>query len=211
MVVAPASITAPQISAKKSISERKASSHENSTSSVYSLAICTAFTAASITCLGFIFNLCSIWMGLVAMKVWIRRFWAGAMASPALRISRSTARDKEHTVARVRVLAISLTASKSPGLAAAKPASITSTPNFSSWRATRTFSSLVMAAPGDCSPSRKVVSKIITRLLVFIAVFSKRGCWCIKAFKSNGRFCASASAVNFCNWFNGNEPRVRHL
>ncbi|CWN84474.1 Uncharacterised protein [Neisseria meningitidis] len=83
MVVAPASITAPQISARKSISERNASSQENSTSSVYSRAIFTALTAASITCFGFIFNLYSIWMGLVAMKVWMRFFGAGATASPA--------------------------------------------------------------------------------------------------------------------------------
>jgi len=41
-----------------------------------------------------------------------------------------------------------------------KPASMTSTRIFSSWRATRIFSSLVMEAPGLCSPSRKVVSKM---------------------------------------------------
>ena len=47
---------------------------------------------------------------------------------------------------------------------AAKPASITSTPSFSNWRAMTTFCSTVMLAPGDCSPSRKVVSKICTTL-----------------------------------------------
>src|SRR3546814_9927743 len=54
--------------------------------------------------------------------------------------------------------------SKSPCEAAAKPASITSTFKRSSCRAMRSFSSLVIDAPGDCSPSRRVVSKIISRL-----------------------------------------------
>ena len=53
------------------------------------------------------------------------------------------------------------TASKSPFDDAAKPASITSTFRRSSWRAMRSFSSFVIEAPGDCSPSRKVVSKMI--------------------------------------------------
>jgi hypothetical protein len=47
-------------------------------------------------------------------------------------------------------------------LEAAKPASITSTRSRSSCRAMRSFSSFVMDAPGDCSPSRKVVSKMIS-------------------------------------------------
>ena len=212
MVVAPASITAVKIFAKKSKSERTASSAENSTSSVYSLAIFTAFTAASITCCGFIFSLYSMWMGLVAMKVWMRFFGAGATASPALRTSFSTARANEQTVDLVMILAMAFTDSKSPGLAAAKPASITSTPIFSSWRAMRIFSSLVMDAPGDCSPSRMVVSKIMTRLLCGCTVFfSKVVCCCIKAFKSIGLPCASAKAVSLCSCASGSEPRVRHL
>jgi hypothetical protein len=40
---------------------------------------------------------------------------------------------------------------------------MTSTPSFSSCRAMRSFSSLVIDAPGLCSPSRKVVSKINKR------------------------------------------------
>jgi hypothetical protein len=55
-----------------------------------------------------------------------------------------------------------LHASKSPLELAAKPASITSTFRRSSWRAMRSFSSRVMEAPGDCSPSRKVVSKMMS-------------------------------------------------
>ena len=91
----------------------------------------------------------------------MRPLAACLMASPARRTSFSLARASEHTVEPLMILAISDIASKSPGLAAANPASITLTPNFSSWRAIRIFSSLVMAAPGLCSPSRKVVSKII--------------------------------------------------
>ena len=64
--------------------------------------------------------------------------------------------------------AMALTASKSPLELAAKPASITSTLSRSSWRAMRSFSSLVMDAPGDCSPSRKVVSKMINWSLIRI-------------------------------------------
>ncbi|CAK0780068.1 hypothetical protein CCP4SC76_7200008 [Gammaproteobacteria bacterium] len=47
-----------------------------------------------------------------------------------------------------------------------KPASMTSTRIRSSALAILTFSSLVMEAPGLCSPSRRVVSKIIKRLLL---------------------------------------------
>jgi hypothetical protein len=39
---------------------------------------------------------------------------------------------------------------------------MTSTFSRSSWRAMRSFSSFVIDAPGDCSPSRKVVSKMIS-------------------------------------------------
>ena len=62
-------------------------------------------------------------------------------------------------------LAISLTAAKSPSEAIGKPASMMSTPMASSSSATSSFSSWVMVAPGHCSPSRNVVSKITTRSL----------------------------------------------
>jgi hypothetical protein len=55
------------------------------------------------------------------------------------------------------------TAWKSPSEEIGNPASITSTPSRSSWCAMRIFSPAVMLQPGDCSPSRKVVSKIVTR------------------------------------------------
>ena len=57
---------------------------------------------------------------------------------------------------------------KSPFEAIAKPASITSTPNSSRASATRNFSFNVMEHPGDCSPSRNVVSKIITLFLSLV-------------------------------------------
>ena len=60
-------------------------------------------------------------------------------------------------------LAISCTAAKSPSEAIGKPASMTSTPMVSSIAAISSFSSKVMVAPGHCSPSRKVVSKMTTR------------------------------------------------
>ena len=60
------------------------------------------------------------------------------------------------------VSAIDLTDAKSPGLETANPASITSTFSFSKALAIRSFSSLVIEAPGLCSPSRNVVSKIMS-------------------------------------------------
>ncbi len=57
----------------------------------------------------------------------------------------------------------SRTASKSPLDAIGKPASIISTPSSSNTLAMRSFSSRFMDAPGDCSPSRKVVSNMMTR------------------------------------------------
>src|SRR5581483_3107213 len=56
------------------------------------------------------------------------------------------------------------TASKSPGEVIGKPASITSTPRRVSCCAISSFSWVFSEMPGDCSPSRSVVSKISTRL-----------------------------------------------
>jgi hypothetical protein len=77
-------------------------------------------------------------------------------------MSRSLARASEQTVDSLMCSAIERTASKSPLEEAAKPASITSTCRRSSWRAMRSFSSRVIEAPGDCSPSRRVVSKMMS-------------------------------------------------
>ena len=52
------------------------------------------------------------------------------------------------------------TASRSPGVEQGKPASMMSTPSFSSCFAISSFSSGVKAIPADCSPSRRVVSKM---------------------------------------------------
>ena len=100
---------------------------------------------------------------LVAMKMWIRVDSPPFSASAAREMSRSLARASEQTVEPRIAWAIAFTASKSPLDEAAKPASITSTFSRSSWRAMRSFSSRVIEAPGDCSPSRKVVSKMNRR------------------------------------------------
>ena len=105
------------------------------------------------------FSMCS---ALVAMKVCTRAELAPRSASAARAMSRSLARASEQTVESLMTSAMALTASKSPLDDAAKPASITSTFRRSSCRAMRSFSSRVMEAPGDCSPSRKVVSKMMS-------------------------------------------------
>lgn len=47
-----------------------------------------------------------------------------------------------------------------------KAASITSTFMRTSWRAMKSFSSVFMLAPGDCSPSHRVASKIVILRLI---------------------------------------------
>ena len=105
------------------------------------------------------FSMCS---ADVAIKVWMREWAASLRASAAREMSRSLARDRPQMVASLMARAMACTASKSPIELAGNPASITSTLRRSSWRAIRSFSSRVMDAPGDCSPSRKVVSKMIS-------------------------------------------------
>src|SRR6266513_6377560 len=78
-------------------------------------------------------------------------------------MSRSLARHRPATVESLIAPATACTASKSPFEEAGKPASITSTRIFSNSRAMRSFSSLVIEAPGLCSPSRMVVSNMINR------------------------------------------------
>ena len=97
------------------------------------------------------------------MKVWMRRRSAGCSASAARSMSPLAARARPHTTDFLSSLATSWTAWKSPSEAIGKPASITSTPMASRTSATRSFSATVIEQPGDCSPSRKVVSKMITR------------------------------------------------
>ncbi len=83
-------------------------------------------------------------------------------------MSRSFARHSPQTVESLTTLAIARTASKSPLDEAGKPASITSIFMRSSARAMRSFSSRVIDAPGLCSPSRMVVSKMIKLSEFFI-------------------------------------------
>ena len=68
-----------------------------------------------------------MWMREVARKGWMRLRGAGAIASAQRRISASFARDRPQTVDSRMMDATECTASKSPLLAAGKPASITST------------------------------------------------------------------------------------
>src|ERR1700756_4790342 len=92
----------------------------------------------------------------------MRRRSAGLIASAQQSMSLKLARASPHITAFLARLAISLTAAKSPSEAIGNPASITSTPMVSRSSATSSFSSCVMVAPGHCSPSRKVVSKMRT-------------------------------------------------
>src|SRR5574341_1377005 len=94
-VVAPALITRSRMRQRKSVSERPASSGENSTLSVYSRAHLTARTACSITCEGSIRSFFSMWMGEVAIKVCTRGLFALRTASPQRRMSDSLARDAQ--------------------------------------------------------------------------------------------------------------------
>ena len=121
-----------------------------------------AAMACSSTCSGSMRSFIFMCRGEVAMKVWMRLRGAGASASAARSMSRSLARESEQTVESLMMAAMDRMASKSPCDDAAKPASMMSTLSRSSWRAMRIFSSLVIDAPGDCSPSRKVVSKMIS-------------------------------------------------
>jgi len=66
--------------------------------------------------------------------------------------------------------AISRTASASSLDAIGKPASSTSTPSVWSWRASRSFSGVFIEKPGACSPSRKVVSKMISLLSATVSL-----------------------------------------
>ena len=78
-------------------------------------------------------------------------------------------------VGRSTAAATALTPSKSPGEETANPASTMSTPSRSSCVPISTFSSGDSAMPGDCSPSRNVVSKIvILRLTVILSASVRR-------------------------------------
>ena len=101
--------------------------------------------------------------GEVDRNVWMRLRSAGLIASAQRSMSLKAARERPQITAFFARLAISCTAAKSPSEAIGKPASMMSTPMVSSSSATSIFSSWVIVAPGHCSPSRNVVSKMTTR------------------------------------------------
>src|SRR5688500_10360758 len=102
-----------------------------------------------------------MWIGLVAMKTWMRDRFAPASDCAAASRSSSRVRARAATVGRSTAAATARTPSKSPGEETANPASTTSTPSRSSCVPISAFSSGESAMPGDCSPSRNVVSKIV--------------------------------------------------
>lgn len=183
-------MTALHSSIRKSGSERPASSGENSISStsVLAKATCgenerpgeeptqprwgqrTILEAVSRHCARVMFSLCSRWMSDDARKVCIR--WSGAWCTAswqrAMSFLLARARPAIRIVCEFGLQSVSvpadsatrLTASKSPCEAIGKPASQMSTPSRASCLPISTFSSAVSVAPGDCSPSRSVVSNI---------------------------------------------------
>jgi len=102
-----------------------------------------------------------MWTGLVLMNVWMRGASASFTASQQARTSFSIARASPQMRVPFTSLAIVRTASKSSGEATGNPASMMSTLSLASCRATSSFSARFMLAPGACSPSRRVVSKIL--------------------------------------------------
>ena len=132
-------------------------------------------------------NLCFRWVSDVPRTMWIRGRFAGFTASATATMSDSTARARAVITGPSTCSAMFLTAAKSPGEDAAKPASITSTPSLASWWATWIFSSRFSEAPGTCSPSRRVVSKIST--------FRIAACSCLRptsSHRSSSSCCAAA-------------------
>ena len=113
-------------------------------------------------------------MSDVERNVWMRTLGAPFKASQARSMSSGRARARLQIVGPSTSCAMRRTASKSPGELYAKPASMMSTPSRASCLATITFSSTFMLAPGDCSPSRNVVSKIlIMRVIVSPLLYPK--------------------------------------
>src|SRR6478735_4200042 len=161
MVVAPSLITASSTRQRKSTSERLPSSGENSMSGQWFLAKRMESFACSYTCSGVMRSFFSMCNALVARKTCRRQAFASFSASMPRWMSRSFARHRPATTESLTAAATAFTASKSPLDEAGKPASITSTFMRSRARAMRSFSSRVMEAPGLCSPSRMVVSKMI--------------------------------------------------
>ncbi len=162
-MVAPASTAACTTSVRNSSSVRDASSGENSTSSHSERAWRTPSAARRTISSRAILSLCSRWIALVARNTCRRGLAAPASADQAASMSERVQRASAQMTGPCTSRATAATDSKSPGEAAGNPASMMSTPSSARARATRSFSSRVMLHPGDCSPSRSVVSKIFTR------------------------------------------------
>ena len=124
----------------------------------------TAARACPLTSSRSVCSWCSMWMSEVEMKVWMRGRAASFTAPQAASMSALWVRARPQTTGPSTLRAIAWTASKSPGEVIGKPASITSTPRRASCWAISTFSPVFSEMPGDCSPSRRVVSKMWTRL-----------------------------------------------
>ena len=113
-----------------------------------------------------------MWISDVAINTCKRLRSASFNASATFCTSFSLARAKPQIVVPLTSRAIVCTASKSPGDAAGKPASITSMPRRTRPFAISIFSGVCKDTPGVCSPSRRVVSKKYTRFCSIIATFS---------------------------------------
>src|SRR5918997_911205 len=111
---------------------------------------------------------CSMCRALVPTKVWMRGLCDHCTASHARTMSCSWMRARPVILGPLTSEAMRLPDSKSPWEVMGNPASITSTFRRASWRAISTFSSTDKEMPGDCSPSRKVVSKISTRRMCLV-------------------------------------------
>src|SRR6187431_2354755 len=114
-------------------------------------------------------------MALVARNTWIRGRAEAFKARHAVSMSSLVQRARPAMIGPWTSRATRFTDSQSPREAIGKPASMTSTPSSASAFATRSFFACVMLQPGDCSPSRSVVSKMRTRLGSVI-LLSRRRC-----------------------------------
>src|ERR1700689_1914903 len=102
-------------------------------------------------------------MSLVARNMWMRGRSESLTACHAASMSCFEVRARPQMTGPSTSRAIACTDSKSPGEVIGNPASMMSTPRRASWWAISSFSCLFNEIPGDCSPSRRVVSKILTR------------------------------------------------
>src|SRR5919106_1520138 len=106
-------------------------------------------------------------MSEVATKVWMRGRRAYRTASQQRSMSPNPTRLSPQMMGAWSSAptwrATSRVASKSSSEEIGNPASMTSTFSRASWRAISSFSMVFMENPGACSPSRSVVSKMMTR------------------------------------------------